>query len=462
MNAHSIAKITDGTLIGNPDAEVIRGRADSRLCRAGDLFVALEGEQSDGSRYIEPAWELGAEVALADEAKNLPMPPDSKALVMVHDPLHSLQYLASYLRGKMPELRVVGITGSNGKTTTKEILAAILLDWKEDSILITEGNYNSDIGLPLTLLGLRHHHEIAVLEMGTNKQGEIALLAGIARPEIGLVTNIGSAHIGRLGSMEALASEKRDIFSAAGPDTVAIINKTEVWRNFLLINFPGRTRFFGEWGRDGWESYENRGTEGFLLLRNGRHINFALPGYHNLLNAMGAVEAANALGVPENSIARGLEAVRPEFNRSEIRNGPVILVRDAYNANPESLMAALDMVSKIRVDGRRVVVLGELLELEGHTDRALNIVGRVLAKHEPDSVFLFGNSLSPVREAALNAGFDGEISSYLEIDELGKALSGYLKPGDLVLLKGSRKNALERLSEAVEEIGFDQAAEQRW
>lgn len=449
MNANSIAEITDGTLIGNRDAEVIRGRTDSRLCRTGDLFVALEGERSDGNLYIELAWELGAEVALADKTKNLPMPPESKALITVHNPLRSLQHLASYLRSKMPELMVVGITGSNGKTTTKEILTAILLDWKGDSILATEGNYNSDIGLPLTLVGLKNHHEIAVLEMGMNKRGEMALLSEIARPGVGLVTNIGSAHVGRLGSIEVLATEKRDIFSTAGPDTVAIINENEPWKDFLLMNFPGRARFFGEWGRNGWDSYENRGTEGFLLLRNGRHIDFVLAGYHNILNAMGAVEAANVLGVPEQSIARGLEAVRSVSNRSEIRNGPVVLIRDAYNANPESFMAALKMVSEIRVDGRRVVVLGELLELGEHTREALSIVGRALSEHEPDSVLLFGDSLGPVREAALEAGFGGEINLYLELDEVGRALSRYLKSGDLVLLKGSRKNALERLSETI-------------
>jgi len=455
VNASSIAEIADGTLIGNPDAEVIRGRTDSRLCRTGDLFVALEGERSDGNLYIEAAWTMGAEVALADETKNLPMPPDSKALIMVHDPLHSLQSLAHYLRGKMPKLRVVGITGSNGKTTTKEILAAILFDWKENSILATEGNYNSDIGLPLTLLSLKKHHEIAVLEMGMNKRGEMALLAEIARPEIGLVTNIGSAHVGKLGSVEALAAEKRDIFSTAGLSTVAIINGNEIWKDFLLMNFPGKVRFFGEWGRKGWESYEDKGADGFELLRNGRHIDFALAGYHNLLNAMGAVEAANTLGVPEESIVRGLSAARSISNRSEIRNGPVLLVQDAYNANPESLMAALDMVSKFRVEGRRVFVLGELMELGKHTNEALNMVGRALAEHEPDSVLLFGDSLGVVKEAALAAGFGGEINLYLEIDELSRALSVYLKSGDLVLLKGSRTNALERLSETIVKVGSD-------
>lgn len=455
MNAGGIAEIADGTLIGNPDAEVIRGRADSRLCRTGDLFVALKGERSDGNLYIEAAWAQGAEVALADETKNLPKPPASKALIMVNDPLHSLQHLAGYLRSRMPKLRVVGITGSNGKTTTREILAAMLLDWKGNSILVSEGNYNSDIGLPLTLLGLEKHHEIAVLEMGMNKRGEIALLAEIARPEIGLVTNIGSAHVGKLGSMEALAAEKRDIFSMAEPSTVAIINGNEIWKDFLLMNFPGKVRLFGEWGKKGWESYEDRGADGFELLRNGRYIDFALAGYHNLINAMGAVEAANTLGVPEESIVRGLAAARSVSNRSEIKNGPVLLVQDAYNANPESLMAALDMVSKFRVDGRRVVVLGELLELGRHTDEALNMVGRALAEHEPNSVLLFGDSLGVVREAALAAGFGGEISLYLEIEELGRALSGYLKSGDLVLLKGSRSNELERLSETIVKIGFD-------
>jgi len=455
MNANSIAEIVDGRLVGNPDAEVLRGRVDSRLCRTGDLFVALEGERSDGNMYIKPAWGMGAEVALADEAKKLPEPPDSKALIMVGDPLHSLQCLASHHRRKTSSLRVVGITGSNGKTTTKEILAAILFDWKGDSILATEGNYNSDIGLPLTLLGLRKHHEIAVLEMGTNRRGEIALLTDIADPEIGLITNIGSAHVGKLGSVEALAAEKRDIFSTAGPSSIAIINENELWKDFLLMNFPGKARFFGEWCRNGWESYENKGADGFTLLRNGRRIDFALAGYHNLLNAMGAVEAADALGVPEEAIARGLASVRSLSNRSEIRNGPVILIRDAYNANPESLLAALDMTSTIQVSGRRVVVLGELLELGEHTNEALNTVGRALAEHEPDSVLLFGDSLGAVREAALAAGFSGDINLYLEIDEVGRVLSRYLKSGDLVLLKGSRRNALERLGETIVKIGSD-------
>lgn len=455
MNANSIAEITGGTLVGNPDAEVIRGKADSRLCRTGDLFVALEGEQNDGNLYIEPAWALGAEVALADETKNLPMPPDSKALIMVSNPLHSLQCLASYHRSRISKLKVVAITGSNGKTTTKEILAAILLDWKGDSILVTEGNYNSDIGLPLTLLSLRIHHEISVLEMGMNKRGEIALLAEIARPGIGLVTNIGSAHVGKLGSVEALAAEKRDIFSTAGPSSVAIINENEVWKDFLLMDFPGKARFFGEWGRNGWETYGNKGKDGFVLLWNGRHIDFALAGYHNLLNAMGAVEAANTLGVPEESIARGLAAVRSMSNRSEIRNGPVLLIRDAYNANPESFMAALDMVSTIRISGRSVVVLGELQELGEHTNEALKMIGRALVKYGLDSVLLFGDSLDVVRESALAAGFSGEINLYLEIDEVSMALSKYLKSGDLVLLKGSRGSALERLSETIVKVDSD-------
>jgi len=452
LKADGIAKITNGLLVGNSDAEVFRGRADSRLCRTGDLFVALEGERDDGNLYIESAWELGAEVALADESKSLPMPPDSKALIMVSDPLHSLQCLASYHRSKMSKLKVVGITGSNGKTTTKEILAAILLDWKGDSILVTEGNYNSDIGLPLTLLSLGTHHEISVLEMGMNKRGEMALLAGIARPEIGLITNIGSAHLGKLGSVEALAAEKRNIFSTARPNSVAIMNENELWKDFLLIDFPGKVRFFGEWGKNGWESYENKGTDGFVLLWNGRHIDFALAGYHNLLNAMGAVEAADALGVPEESIARGLAAVRSVFNRSEIKNGPVVLIRDAYNANPESFMAALDMVSTIRIKGRRVVVLGELLELGKHMNEALNMVGRALARHDPDFVLLLGDSLGVVKESALVAGFGGAINLYSEIDEISKALSRYLKSGDLVLLKGSRGSALERLSETIEKV----------
>jgi len=452
VNAAEIAGITGGRLTGNPGAEIFRGRADSRLCRAGDLYVALPGERTDGHLFISSAWRSGAEVVLADERRELPIPPSGKALVAVSDPLAALQGLAGRRRYDAADLRVVGITGSNGKTTTKEILAAILTDWKKGSVLVTEGNYNSEIGLPLTLLNLRPEHEAAVLEMGMNHPGEMEVLAGIAKPQVAVITNIGSAHVGMLGSREALAGEKRKIFTGADEKSVAVIPEDCVWRDFLLKGYPGTVRFFGRRSSRGWDSYEDRGIEGYRLLRNGVEILFGLPGMHNLLNAMAAVEAALAIGAPESSIENGLGSVKSFSGRSEIIHGAVTVIHDSYNANPESLDAALRVFASAEVEGRRILVLGELLELGDETETALRQAGEAAAAVSPDSIFLFGKSLVVLKDAAVDAGYSGAIEVYTDMGELQESLSGYLKTGDLVLLKGSRGSALERLMENIQEV----------
>jgi len=438
VTALKLAGLTGGRLTGNPNAPILRGRADSRLCRPGDLYVALPGERTDGSLYVLSAWESGAEVALADECKDLPYPPEGKALVAVPDPFDALQRLAKHRRRESVDLQVVGITGSNGKTTTKEILASILRDWKKDSVLVTEGNYNSDIGLALTLLDLRPRHEIAILEMGMNRVGEMALLSDLAEPRIAVITNVGSAHVGMLGSRKAVAAEKKNIFLGAGKKSVAVVAKDGEWNDFLLEGYPGNVRFFGEWGIGGWDSYESRGSDGFLVVRKGTEFLFRLPGMHNLLNAMAAVEAASALGTPEDSILNGLKSVIPVSGRSEIVKGAVTVIQDSYNANPESLLAALELFSSVQTVGRRVLVLGELLELGHETDQALRMAGGAAAELCPDAVFLFGGSLSLLKDAALDAGYTGLLSLYTEMDALQTALAEYLKSGDLVLLKGSR------------------------
>jgi UDP-N-acetylmuramoyl-tripeptide--D-alanyl-D-alanine ligase len=453
LDAGTIARIVGGRLSGNSRSAVVRARADSRLCRPGDLYVALPGERTDGSLFVESAWSAGSSVVLADQTRRVPRPPKGKALVEVSDPLASLQRLAKTRREQAAGLKVVGITGSNGKTTTKDILAAILVDWKGEKVLATEGNYNSEIGLPLTMIDLRARHELAVLEMGMNRQGEMALLADIGKPDVAVITNIGSAHVGMLGSRKAVAEEKRAIFNGAGKDTVAVIGADEPWKDFLLEYFPGVVRPFGVWGLDGWESAENRGLDGHRLVRNGRAIDFPLPGRHSVLNAMAAVAAASALGAPEDSIVKGLESVKASFGRSEVMRGRVTVIRDCYNANPESLQAALDLFAETEANGKRVLVLGELLELGGETEGALRKAGGAAVAAGPDVLFLYGESMSLVETAAKDAGFDGQLRCFTDIGELELALSAVLGDGDLVLLKGSRGSALERLNQVFTEVG---------
>ncbi|RKX78439.1 MAG: UDP-N-acetylmuramoyl-tripeptide--D-alanyl-D-alanine ligase, partial [Spirochaetes bacterium] len=196
----------------------------------------------------------------------------------------------------------------------------------------------------------------------------------------------------------------------------------------------------------------NLGADGFLLVRNGIEVIFRIPGEHNLLNAMAAVEAASVLGAPESSIVKGLEAIKPLPGRSEVINGAVKVIQDSYNANPESLNAALKLFSSVKTTGRRVLVLGELLELGNETNDLLRLAGRAAAEENPDSIFLFGKSLGNLKDAAVDAGYKGLMKQYVDIKELQNALSEYLRAGDLVLLKGSRGSALERLNKTIGEV----------
>lgn len=453
MTAQWIAEVCGGVLSGDPSAEITGGRADSRLCRTGDLFVALPGEHVDGSRFVAAAWEAGADAALAADSADVPEPPAGKALILVSDPLAALQKAASERIRLHPGLRVAGVTGSNGKTTTKEILAAIVRQHWGERALVTRGNYNSDIGLPLMILELKESHEAAVLEMGMNRRGEIAELVSIAPPDVAVITNIGTAHVGLMGSVEAIATEKREILGRGTSDSVAVIGDEEPWADFLLENWPGRIRRFGVIGRNGWDSVEDLGLDGFSIVRHGRRLSFALPGRHNLLNAMAAVEAALALGVGEEDVAAGLESVRAAAGRSEVRRGAVTIIRDGYNANPESLNAAFRLFEESVADGRKIMVLGEMLELGESTQEALTAAGGAAADIGPDALFLFGASLRSLKDAAEASGFAGVLEEYTDMDRLREALEAYLEPGDLVLLKGSRGNALERLDDVFERIG---------
>lgn len=434
--------MVNGRLEGNPDAKILGAKTDSRICTQGDLFAALPGEHLDGSWFIQDAWKNGASVVMTADESDLFVPGPEQALIRVSTILESLQEAAGEWRKKANKLRVTGITGSNGKTTTKNILAAILVHWRGDEILVTPQSYNSDIGLPLVLLGINAGHTLAVLEMGMNYVGEMALLSRLAVPEIAIITNIGTAHIGMLGSVEGIAREKKSILESA---SVVIINKEEPWKDFLLADFSGDIRYFGIWGEQGWDGFEDRGAKGFLLRRHGANIEFGLPGRHNLLNAMAAVEAALVLGAPETSIRAGLENVRPAFGRSEILEGRIMVLRDCYNANPESLKAAIELFGSLPCKNRRVVVLGELLELGSQTAASLKKAGKVVEEAEADAVFLFGETLSVLPDLFKESGYSGLVRYYTDIDSLGADLAEYVDVGDCVLLKGSRGSALERL-----------------
>jgi UDP-N-acetylmuramoyl-tripeptide--D-alanyl-D-alanine ligase len=431
---------------------------DSRNIKAGSLFIALKGNRADGHRFIGEAFKQGALCAMVEEKslENSALDIEGlaekmgKSLIVVENTLTGLQDAARIYLEKFPNLIKIGITGSSGKTTTKEIAAAII--GQEKNIVMNPGNLNSETGLPLSVFAVRSSNEAGIFEMGMNRKGEIAELARILKPNIALVTNIGSAHIGMIGSLEGIAEEKKNIFSQFGGNETALIPSDEKFGTFLGDGVNGKVKLYGLASFEELEGVNDLGLEGSEILWAGEKIHFALPGKHNLRDAFAGIALARELNVSNHAIREGLESVKPLFGRSEILSGKVTVIRDCYNANPESTAEVLSFCDDLEWQGKKVYVIGAMLELGANSEEAHEKIGKLLSKSSADMVFLFGEETQAVakalRAAAVLAKASEVIPFYhtVKIDELSRALDAYIKAGDLVLLKGSRGCALERLT----------------
>ncbi|MDA3849898.1 MAG: UDP-N-acetylmuramoyl-tripeptide--D-alanyl-D-alanine ligase [Spirochaetaceae bacterium] len=411
---------------------------DSRKVQKGCLFVALPGERVDGHQYLPQAFASGAVAALVSR-----IPKNAKGLgplLLVPDTLKGLQQLARQYRSGFSELQVLALTGSNGKTTTKEIAASILS--RGGDLLYTQGNFNSDIGLPLTVFGIREHHRWALLEMGMNRPGEIAELVSIVQPDVALITNVGSAHVGLLGSLESLAKEKKDIFSGFQGHQRGIVWEDDPFKEYLIESINGSVTLYGEKSCEDFIASENLGLQGHLLHFNQGDVSFPLWGQYNLLNCLAAVALTKAVGIPFQVIKEGIEAVKPAFGRSEVLQGNITLVRDCYNANPDSMIPSLKALDELEFSGRKILVLADMGELgeaalEGHIE-----VLALVKSMDVQAVYLLGPFMSQAIDAA-----DHRTQCFEEYDSLESALLREVRSGDLVWLKGSRAMALERLSQ---------------
>jgi UDP-N-acetylmuramoyl-tripeptide--D-alanyl-D-alanine ligase len=417
--------------------------------REGALFVALAGASSDGHRFVEAAFRSGAACAMVDASKieslDLLTIAQSlgKDLIAVDNTLRGLQDAARVYLEQFPGLLKIGITGSSGKTTTKEIAAAILRE--EKNTVMNPGNLNSETGLPLSVFEVRSHHEAGVFELGMNRKGEIAELAGLLKPDIALITNIGSAHIGILGSKQAIAEEKKQIFSQFAGKGLALIPGGDEFKDFLARGVRGTVCFYGAESFGELGAIRDLGLEGSEISWEGRRIRFALPGKHNLADALAALAIAREVPVSPGAVKRGLESARPLFGRGEILRGRTTVIRDCYNANPESLAGALEFCDSLEWSGRRVYVIGDMLELGDNSRAAHEGIGRRLLASRADMVFLYGKetaATAAAMETAVKPCFHtGDMAA------LSRALDSYVRCGDLVLLKGSRGCALEQLSD---------------
>ncbi|MDR2468422.1 MAG: UDP-N-acetylmuramoyl-tripeptide--D-alanyl-D-alanine ligase [Spirochaetaceae bacterium] len=422
---------------------------DSRQATAGSLFAALAGEKTDGHHFVHEAFRRGAAAALVERAKIAPLHLDELAgkynavLLPAENTLSGLQALAAAYLNLFPRLLRVGITGSSGKTTTKEIARALCRTEKQ--VIANAGNLNSETGLPLSVFEVRAGHEIGIFEAGMNRPGEIAELARVLRPHIALITTIGSAHIGRFGSVRAIAEEKKALFSAFSGNETALIPAAGQYAALLAENVRGKVVRWGL-GLDGTPARQIRscGLRGWEIELDGETALFPLPGKHNLDNALAALALASSAGISGAALRAGLESVEPLFGRAEIIEfWGATVVCDCYNANPESMAAAIALCDDAVWPGTRVYVAGSMLELGGQSEEAHRLLGVQLAQSKAAAVLLFGAETAAAVDAVQAAG--KHVVHTTDIDALRAALKKYITGGTLVLLKGSRGCALERV-----------------
>ena len=422
---------------------------DSRQAGTGDLFVALKGEHRDGHEFALDAIARGAKGLMV---RKVPSPaPGDVAIFAVSDTLAALQRLAAG-RVERRRVKVVGVTGSVGKTTTKEITAAVLA--ARYPVLKNEANYNNEIGLPLTLLDLTHRHKRAVLEMGMYAQGEIRALCKIARPEMGVVTNVGPSHLERLGSLEAIAAAKAELPESLPPHGFAVLNADDPLVHAMASRSRARPLFYGVSPQADVRATEiaSRGLEGvaFRLHWGGEsaRVKTVLPGRHIVSSALAAAAVALADGMSLSDVASALGRahvpLRLQVHKG--RGGSTIL-DDTYNASPSSMTAALDLLAEI--PGRHIAVLGDMKEL-GPAEREGHLAVGRRAAETADVIHVVGELGGIIAEGAREAGHR-ETQEWPTKEALGESLAADLQADDVVLLKASRALAFETLLEMLKD-----------
>jgi UDP-N-acetylmuramoyl-tripeptide--D-alanyl-D-alanine ligase len=431
---------------------------DSAKVKKGSVFVALKGERFDGHRFVADALRRGAACVIVHR-QIAAMPRlllAGATVIKVGDTLSALGDLANYRRRQLAPL-VLAITGSNGKTTTKEMLAAILdeASFKGQSlrgkILKTEGNFNNLVGLPLTLLGLRKRDRVAVVELGTNHPGEIARLAKIAAADLAIVTSVAAAHLEGLRSMAGVAREKGALYQNLGANGAIAVNLDDPWVSRLGAKFTGKKITYGKRGQLRATNIRLRDAKGmaFTLQAGQRECQVRLNylGRHNVSNALGAAALALGAGASLSAVRRGLAKATPYSMRMQLDSWQGVgIINDAYNANPASMLAALRTLSEVPCRGQRVAVLGDMFELGRHSLREHRQLGKAAAQAKLQQLCLLGKQAGAVRRAALAAGLAPEkIFIGRDHRDIAAHLRGRLKAGDWLLVKGSRGMKMEKV-----------------
>ena len=440
-----LAAVGGKLLCGDENAVFTDVCTDTRKITQGSLFVPLVGERFDAHDFISDALKQGCAASFSSR-ENISA---DKPVIYVPNTRRALGMLAAYYRQKFA-IPVVAITGSVGKTTVKELTATVLS--ARLNVLKTAGNFNNEIGLPLTLFRLEDYHEIAITEMGMSGFGEIDLLASMAKPDLGIMTNIGLSHIEMLGSQENIYKAKAELFSHLNPEGTVILNgddpilkahKHEISQKTLTAGLSPDCDITATdicSLRDTVSFTVNYGTESVP-------VTLSFPGEHNVVNALLACGVGLSLGISLKEAATGLGAYIPSDRRMQIIPcGDVTIINDCYNAAPASMEAGIKVLTGY--EGRKIAVLGDIKELGEFSDRAHRQVGEFVAKAGIDALFTLGENAKLIAEGAKAAGMDsGQIFTFDDIRLLNETLKSRLKSGDTLLIKASRAMALERVTD---------------
>ncbi|PYL64439.1 MAG: UDP-N-acetylmuramoyl-tripeptide--D-alanyl-D-alanine ligase [Verrucomicrobia bacterium] len=460
MNSLTLSQIVafaDGNLeSGAGNVSVSKVSTDSRTLKRGELFVALRGENFDGHKFVAAAVKAGAAGVIIDLAWKEKIP-ESVAIIRVEDTLQAYQKLAANYRKSLP-LRVLAITGSNGKTSTKDFAAAVL--GRRFHVTKTEGNFNNHVGLPRTMLEATSQDEVAVWEIGMNHPGEVSALAKLAAPDAAIVTNVGIAHIEFMGSRDAIAIEKGMLAEAVGPQGAVILNADDPFTKDIAARTRAKVICAGTTAGTIRASEITQSSDGSdFTIYEGAHrcrAQLPVPGLHMVQNALLAVAAGRVFGLSLEESAAGLAGAPLTKARLQIKEiHGVKFIDDSYNANPDSMKAALRTLVELDADGKRIAVLGEMRELGDESVRAHREVGETAAELGIDQLIAVGEMGSAIAEAAQKAGLE-KAAAVRSTNEAAEILSDIAAPGDLVLIKGSRAARTELV---IEEFAHRQPTE---
>ncbi|HOX39500.1 MAG TPA: UDP-N-acetylmuramoyl-tripeptide--D-alanyl-D-alanine ligase [Candidatus Brocadiia bacterium] len=451
LTCREIAIATGGTLTTGGEGIIVTGvSTDTRDLKAGDVFFALRGERWDGHNFVQQALNKGATLVVVSCAETSWSFRPSQGMLLVDDTTKALGDVASYYRGSLPA-KLIGITGSTGKTTAKSMLNKVLCGLAPT--VASPKSFNNHIGVPLTILSADRHHKFVILEMGTNHFGEIRYLGKMARPEIGVILNVGPSHLEGLIDEEGVARAKAELLPELARGATAILNADNRHTREMARSCSRKILTFGESEDANFRITElGDSSDGLIFKVNNYEVRLNVAGRHNAWNAAACIAICGALGLDLAAAVEGLAAFQPPPMRMEKKQcAGVMFLNDMYNSNPLSAKAALDTLAGMKTDGRRIFLCSDMRELGASSEALHGELGAYAAQRGIDALYAIGDHARFTALGAREAGLS-ESLFFEEIEDVVGQMAGSLKPGDAVLLKASRAMGLEKVMSRLEEV----------